>query len=230
MDAVTASTAFEAVLAGLLHKERTGQGQLITVNMLDSIIALQLQEMSVYTQGKVRATRTDEPHAHTYIRAPYGAFETADREITLAFPALPKLGALLDLPELLGMDSEVDGFTQRDTVFRLVAGKLRERTAQEWLELFDANGIWAGPVYGYADIPDDPQVKHNGSLLSYEHPTEGTVTTPGFPIHFTRTPSALRHPTPLVGQHSRDILREAGISEQRVDALLNSGAVTSEQV
>ncbi|WP_405675120.1 CoA transferase [Streptomyces sp. NBC_01511] len=230
VDAVTASTAFEAVLAGLLHKERTGQGQLITVNMLDSIIALQLQEMSVYTQGKVRATRTDEPHAHTYIRAPYGAFETADREITLAFPALPKLGALLDLPELLGMDSEVDGFTQRDTVFRLVAGKLRERTAQEWLELFDANGIWAGPVYGYADIPDDPQVKHNGSLLSYEHPTEGTVTTPGFPIHFTRTPSALRHPTPLVGQHSRDILREAGISEERVDALLNSGAVTSEQV
>lgn len=230
VDAVTASTAFEAVLAGLLHKERTGQGQLITVNMLDSIIALQLQEMSVYTQGKVEATRTGEPHAHTYIRAPYGAFATADREITLAFPELPKLGALLGLPELLGMNSEVDGFTQRDKVFRLVADKLRERTAQEWLELFDANGIWAGPVYGYPDIPEDPQVKHNGTMLTYEHPTEGTITTPGFPIHFTQTPSALRHPTPLAGQHSRDVLLEAGISEERVDALLASGTVTSERV
>lgn len=230
VDAVTASTAFEAVLAGLLHRERTGKGQLITVNMLDSIIALQLQEMSVHTQGKVEATRTEEPHAHTYIRAPYGAFATADKEITLAFPELPQLGALLDLPELLDMESEVDGFTQRDKVFRLVAGKLLERTAQEWLDLFDAHGIWAGPVYGYPDIPEDPQVRHNGSLLTYDHPTEGAVTTPGFPIHFTRTPSTLRHPTPLAGQHSVDVLREAGVDQDRISALLASGTVAGEQV
>ncbi|WP_067134686.1 CaiB/BaiF CoA transferase family protein [Microtetraspora malaysiensis] len=229
VDAVTASTAFEAVLAGLLHKERTGEGQLITVNMLDAIIAFQLQEMSIFTKGGVEAARTDEPHAHVYIRAPYGAFETADREIVLAFPELPLLGRLLDIPELLDMDSERDGHERRDEVFRLVAARLKERGAQEWLDLFDSHGVWAGPVYGYPDVPGDPQVRHNGSLLTYEHPTEGTVTTPGFPIKFSRTPSALRHPTPLVGQHSREVLREAGLSHEKIDAMLASGSISTEQ-
>jgi crotonobetainyl-CoA:carnitine CoA-transferase CaiB-like acyl-CoA transferase len=229
VDAVTASTAFEAALAGLLHRERTGEGQLITVNMLDAIIALQLQEMSVYTQGGVEAVRSEEPHAHVYIRAPYGAFATADREIVMAFPDLPTLGALLDLPELLDMDSERDGHARRDEIFRLVAGRLRGRTAEEWLTLFDEHGIWAGPVYGYPDVPNDPQVKHNGSLLTYEHPTEGTVTTPGFPIKFTRTPSELRHPTPLTGQHTREVLREAGFSDERIDAMIASGSIAAGQ-
>ena len=51
-------------------------------------------------------------------------------------------------------------------------------------------GIWAGPVYDYADVLADPQVQHNGSLVSYDHPTEGRVTTPGFPYRFSATPPA----------------------------------------
>jgi len=94
VDAVTAYTAFEAVLAGLLHRARSGEGQYISVSMLDAIIAFQLQEMSIYSIGHVPQRRTDEPHAHVYIRAPYAAYEAKDgRYIILAFPPLDQLGA-----------------------------------------------------------------------------------------------------------------------------------------
>src|SRR3546814_5579774 len=80
-DAITAYTAFEGALAALLHRERTGEGQLVQVNMLDAMAAVQMQEISVHTVGGKAQTRSAEPHAHSYIRAPYGVFETADHYI-----------------------------------------------------------------------------------------------------------------------------------------------------
>lgn len=228
VDAVTAYTAFEAALAGLLHRERSGEGQYISVSMLDAIIAFQLQEMSVHSIGGVPQKRTEEPHAHVYIRAPYAAYETKDAQfIILAFPPLDQLGTLLEIPELAAMDSERDGHARRDEIHRLVRAKLLERTKDEWLDLFNEEGIWAGPVYGYADVLTDPQVRENESLLTYEHPTEGTVTTPGFPIKFSASPSELRIPTPVTGQHTRELLNEIGFGD-RFDELLADGVVASE--
>jgi crotonobetainyl-CoA:carnitine CoA-transferase CaiB-like acyl-CoA transferase len=224
-DAVTAYTAFESVLAGLLHRERTGEGQYIAVNMLDAIIAFQLQEMSIYLQGGLAQVRTDEPHASVYIRAPYGAFQTSDDDIVLAFPDLKKFGARVDIPELTEMDSERDGHQRRDEIHRLVAAKLVERSAAEWLRLFEQCGIWAGPVYSYENVKDDPQVIENGSIITYEHPTEGTVTTPGFPIKFSLTPSEIRFGAPLNGQHSREILEQLGMSPERVTELAQAGVI-----
>src|SRR3546814_643308 len=82
-DAITAYTAFEGALAALLHRERTGEGQLVQVNMLDAMAAVQMQEISVHTVGGKPQTRSAEPHAHSYIRAPYGVFETADHYIVV---------------------------------------------------------------------------------------------------------------------------------------------------
>src|ERR1700736_6351459 len=95
VDAVTASTAFEAALAALLHRERTGEGQLVTVNMLDAITTLQMQELSIFTVAGKPQTRSAEPHAHVYIRAPYGAFATKDGSIIVSFPNLKKFGELI---------------------------------------------------------------------------------------------------------------------------------------
>lgn len=230
VDAVTAYTAFEAVLAGLLHRARSGEGQYISVSMLDAIIAFQLQELSIYSIGHVPQRRTDEPHAHVYIRAPYAAYEAKDgRYIILAFPPLDQLGALLGIPELAAMDSERDGHARRDEIHRMVKDKLIERTADDWLDLFNEEGIWAGPVYGYQEVLDDPQVKENGSLLTYEHPTEGTVTTPGFPIKFSVTPSELRYPTPVTGQHTRELLEEIGYGD-RVGEFLADGVIAAEEL
>ena len=224
-DAVTAYTAFEGVLAALLHRERTGEGQLVQVNMLDAVIALQMQELSVHTVGGVPQTRSEEVHGHSYIRAPYGIFSTADSYLSLAFAELSVLAEVLAAPELRELDAERDGFVKRDEISRAVSAALREQPTQYWLEKLRDRGVWCGPVYGYADVQGDPQVRHNGSFVTYEHPTEGTVTTPGFPYRFDRTPAEVRRPAPLTGEHTDELLTELGLLDDRRDELVARGVV-----
>ncbi|NIK57750.1 CaiB/BaiF CoA transferase family protein [Kribbella shirazensis] len=226
-DAVTAYTAFEGVLAALLHRERTGEGQLVQVNMLDAVIALQMQELSVHTVGGVPQTRSEEVHAHSYIRAPYGIFTTADGYISLAFANLPVLAEVLDAPQLAGLDAERDGFARRDEIAAAVSTALRRETAEHWMLKLRERGVWCGPVLSYDDLRTDPQVLHNESFVTYEHPTEGTVTTPGFPYRFSRTPADVHRPAPLVGEHTNELLTELGVSPAKRQALLEKGAVVA---
>ncbi|MET9279785.1 CoA transferase [Streptomyces anthocyanicus] len=226
VDAVTASTAFEGVLAALLHRERTGEGQLVTVNMLDAVTTLQMQELSVHTVGGLPQTRSAEPHAHIYIRSPYGAFQTSDGYLVLAFPPLKRLGEILGEDTFLAMEDEEHGWTHRDEIFARTAARLLTRPSRHWLDAFAAAGIWAGPVYGYADLLQDPQIRHNGTFVTYEHPTEGSVTVPGFPYKFSATPPRIDRGAPLVGEHTREVLTEAGLAEKEIEELLAAGAVT----
>ncbi|WP_137156794.1 CoA transferase [Rhizobium sp. FKL33] len=230
VDAITAYTAFEGVLAALLHRERTGEGQLVQVNMLDAITTIQMQELSVFTVGKKEQKRSAEPHAHVYIRAPYGAFATSDGFIIVAFPKLKTLGEVIGEDSFLTMNDEVDTWSRRDEIFAKTRDRLKTRTSAEWLDLLRAADIWCGPVYGYADLVDDAQIKHNGSFVEYDHPTEGRVKTPGFPIRFSKTPSTVERGAPLAGEHSREILREAGYDEARIDQLLAQGVIAASVV
>ncbi len=86
--------------------------------------------------------------------------------------------------------------------------------------------MWAGPVYGYTDLVDDPQIRHNGTFVTYDHPTEGRVKVPGFPYKFSATPPRIDRGAPLTGQHSREILAEAGLGQEEIEELFASGTVT----
>jgi len=227
VDAITAYNAFEGALAALLHRERTGEGQLVQVNMLDAITTIQMQELSVFTVGGKPQTRSAEPHAHVYIRAPYGAFATSDGFIIVAFPKLKTLGEVIGEDSFLTMNDEVDTWARRDEIFARTRDKLKTKTSAEWLELLRAADIWCGPVYGYADLVEDEQIKHNGTFVEYEHPTEGKVKTPGFPIRFSKTPSTVDRGAPITGQDTRDILAEAGYAADKIDALEQSGVIVS---
>jgi len=229
VDAVTASTAFEAVLAALLHRERTGEGQLVQVNMLDAIVALQMQELSVFTVAGKPQQRSAEPHAHVYIRAPYGVFKTKDSYLALAFPKMAVLAQVIDAPKLAALNDEGDTFTHRDMIYAVTRERLLHRTTAEWLAAFEAADAWAGPVYGYADVVSDPQVKHNGTFVEYEHPTEGRIKTPGFPIRFSKTPSRVERGAPLAGQHTREILSDIGWSQDRIEALMKAKVIGEEK-
>lgn len=224
-DAVTASTAFEGVLAALLHRERTGEGQLVTVNMLDALTTLQMQELSVFTVGNKPQTRTAEAHAHTYIRAPYGIFETSDGYLALAFADLTVLGRLIGEPTFEGWSGEVEGWTKRDEIFSRTAARLTTNTTAHWITTLGDAGMWVGPVNDYAALLEDPQIKHNGTFIEYDHPTEGHVKTPGFPYRFSATPPQVYRGAPRVGEHTREVLTEAGIDAATIDAYFAAGAV-----
>jgi crotonobetainyl-CoA:carnitine CoA-transferase CaiB-like acyl-CoA transferase len=218
-DAVTAYSAFEGVLAALLHRERTGEGQKVEVNMLDAMIAMQMQELSVRTVGGVPQTRGHEIHAHTYIRAPYGIFPTSDGYLALAFADLALLGEIFGDEALGRWDAERDGFRHRDEISAAVGAHLRTDTTASWLERLGSRGVWVGPVNSYDDILDDPQVRHNGTFVTYEHATEGTVTTPGFAFRLTATPATVERGAPTVGEHTAEILTELGLAAEEVAAL-----------
>jgi len=225
VDAVTAYTAFEGALAALFHRERTGEGQLVQVNMLDAITTIQMQELSVFTVGGVAQTRSVEPHAHSYIRAPYGVFETSDGYITVAMASLKKLGALIEEPFFADLNDTTDAWKHRDEIYARTKARLKTRTTDAWLALFREADIWCGPVYGYADLVADEQIKHNGTFVEYDHPTEGRVKTPGFPIKFSKSPTTIERGAPLVGQHTREILAEVGRSPDEIETLINAGVV-----
>src|SRR5262249_61918062 len=88
---------------------------------------------------------TSHPPAPCFFRAPYSAFAPAEGYLILAFPPLARLGEVLAIPELTQMDDEVDGHARRDEIHRLVARRLLDRPASEWLALFAEHDIWAGP-------------------------------------------------------------------------------------
>lgn len=224
-DAVTAYCAFEGVLAALLHRERTGEGQKVEVNMLDAIATIQMQELSVYTVGHKPQKRSAEPHAHVYIRAPYGTFATTDGYIALAMPDMKLLARVTEEPRLADYAGERDGWEKRDEIHALVRETLARASTADWFARLDAAGIWCSPVYGYADLVADPQIAHNGTFVEYDHPTEGRVKTPGFPIRFSRTPSQVTRGAPLTGQHTDEVLRDFGFSADEIAAHAASGAV-----
>lgn len=225
VDAVTATASSEAVIAALLHRERTGEGQLVTVNMLDVITTLQMQELSVYTVGHVPQRRSSQPHGHSYIRAPYGIFRTADDFIALAFPVLKELGEIFGEESFLSYDDENDSWKYRDEIFRLTQLHLLKRSAKEWLALFRERGIWVGEVYGYEELLKDPQIAHNNTFVEYEHPTEGLVKTPGFPYKFSATPAQVYNGAPQVGEHTNEVLHSLGYSQAKIDELISTGNI-----
>ena len=224
-DSITAYNAFEGALAALLHRERTGEGQLVQVNMLDAVVTIQMQELSVFTIGNKPQTRSAEPHAHSYIRSPYGVFPTQDGFIVVAFANLAKLGELIGEPAFAGMDDERDSWLHRDEIFAKTRARLATRPSSEWLPLFHQHDIWSGPVYGYADLMTDPQIAHNGTFVEFDHPSEGRVKMPGFPIKFSKTPSAVKRGAPQIGEHTREVLLEAGFTGDAIEKLISAGTV-----
>jgi crotonobetainyl-CoA:carnitine CoA-transferase CaiB-like acyl-CoA transferase len=225
VDAVTAAASSEAVIAALLHRERTGEGQLVTVNMLDVVTTLQMQEISVHTVGKLEQKRSAQPHGHSYIRAPYGVFATSDDYLALAFPSLKQLGELIGEDSFLNYDDEIDSWSHRDEIFEKTQKRLLAKSAKEWLIIFRENGIWAGEVYGYKELVNDPQIAHNGTFVEYDHPTEGHVKTPGFPYKFSQTPAQVYRGAPRVGEDTTEILTGLGYKAEEIKDLLASGNI-----
>jgi crotonobetainyl-CoA:carnitine CoA-transferase CaiB-like acyl-CoA transferase len=224
-DATAAHVAVEGILAALLCRERTGIGQKVEVNLLECVIDLQAQELSVYLTGGVKPRRTAEPTPNVFYEAPIGIYKTADGYITISVGSPEVLGRVLGVDGLETYASRVYEPEARDEFVRLVAQRLLERTTAEWLVDLRAVDYWAGPVYDYATMVADPQVVQNETFIEFEHPTEGRLRLVGFPWKFGRTPGTVRLPQPDVGQHSRAILEELGYSDEEIMKLHSSGSV-----
>jgi crotonobetainyl-CoA:carnitine CoA-transferase CaiB-like acyl-CoA transferase len=106
---------------------------------------------------------------------------------------------------------------------------LASRTKAEWIDAFDAAGVPVGPVHSIGEALAHPQTVARGMVVDLTHPEAGTMRTLGCPIHFSETPTRIARPAPILGEHTREVLREHGFSDAEVDAFVAVGAVAEGQ-
>jgi crotonobetainyl-CoA:carnitine CoA-transferase CaiB-like acyl-CoA transferase len=101
-----------------------------------------------------------------------------------------------------------------------------QRTTAEWLEILDRYKLWAGPVYTYADLVQDPHVQETGMVTSVNHPTIGPLRMPNVPLKMSDTPAEIRLPPPGLGEQTDSVLQEIlGYDNQRLQQLHAAGAI-----
>jgi crotonobetainyl-CoA:carnitine CoA-transferase CaiB-like acyl-CoA transferase len=202
------------VLAALYERNRTGLGQRIDINLLDSILSLATQELSVYFNTGHEPRRSEAGMGHPYIGAPMGVYKTLDGYIVIAMMPLGKIAELVGISGFEGIDSR-NFLENRDDIKHKLEPGFASKTTAKLLEIFLEADIWAAPVNTFPGVTSDPQVQHNRSIIDFDHPTAGKFRTIGPPIKFSRTPSRVQRP-PLTGEHSAEILKELGYSDQEI--------------
>ena len=107
----------------------------------------------------------------------------------------------------------------------LLEETLSQHTTGYWRELLDAAGVVAGPIYDMEQVYQDPQAQARDMMVDLEDPELGTLHNIGIPVKLSATPGSIRRRAPALGEHSVEVLRESGFSQDEVNALLESGVV-----
>lgn len=224
-DVMTGYQAAIGILAALQHRERSGEGQHVEVDMFSVVLDAQLQEFVTYLNTGKSPQRTEERTAHGSIPAPYGVYKTADGWFTLSMAPLFLLGEVLDDDWLRGLTHYNDGHVYRDKVYARIRSSFLGRTTAEWIEICDRHNVWAGPVLDYAGVAEEPHVIETGMIVEQPDPRGGVVRTIRPPLKLSGTNATIRRGAPILGADTTGILAELGYDEGRIDGLLASGTI-----
>ena len=212
------------VLAALLERARTGEGLHVDVSMLRAALDLQL-EVATYFLNGAGLEKSPTGLASTFHPAPYGTYATRDGWLVLSMVPLAPLADALELPELRRHAAVAWNFDEREAVAALIEPVLRARTTAEWLARLEPRGIWTAPVHTHAETFADPAVRAADATEEIEHPVAGRVTLLRFPVEFSTGRAGVRRLPPAAGEHTEEILREAGYADAEIRELRAGGAV-----
>jgi formyl-CoA transferase len=219
--------ALVGLLAAVEHRHRSGAGQHVDTSLVDAGVALSVWEATEYFSGIGVPAALGSAHR---MNAPYQAIRCADGYITLGAAnerLFRRLSEVLGHPEWLEQAEFADN-ASRVAHRRRLAGEIEAITARRprshWLALLEANDIPCGPINNYEQVFADPQVIAREMVVETEHPTLGRLKTLGSPIKMSATPPDVSRRAPQLGEHTDEVLREAGFSDDEIRALRQSGA------
>jgi crotonobetainyl-CoA:carnitine CoA-transferase CaiB-like acyl-CoA transferase len=220
--------AVAGVAAAYAHKLRTGRGQLVDTSLLEA--ALQ----QTYWQAAIHFATGESPgpggSAHP-LTAPYQAFHASDGWINIGGANQPNWERIADVLEHPEWRDDPRFATNSARMANLAAltslmnTVLSTRTKTEWIARFDAAGVPVGPVHSIGEALAHPQTLARGMVVDVAHPQAGPTKALGCPIHFSATPTQITRPAPLLGEHTREVLREHGYTDDDIEGFIAAGVV-----
>jgi formyl-CoA transferase len=210
------------ILSALAARERTGEGQVVDTSLFEGALALSIWETAeLWATGRAPG-KLGSAHRLT---APYQALRTADGHLTVAGNTQPqweKLCAVIGREELVDdarFTTNADRMANRPQLVAELEAALAADTTDAWVARLEEAGIAAGPIHDYAEVFADPHTRAREMEVTVEHPEEGTVRGLGIPVKLSATPGSVRRAAPLLGEHTAEVLREAGLSDAEIAAL-----------
>lgn len=232
-DPVSGIHAAVAVLAALEHRRRTGEGQWIDMSLNECGAIFGAEALVGYAAtGQVPGPRGNRDPRF----APSGVYRCAGADhwaavVVQADDEWPELALAIDRPDLAGDPglATVDGrLARHDEIDEAVSAWTASRESYQVARHLQRVGVSAAPVLANWQMLADPHLHHRGFFQPIEHPVVGVYPTATWPWHFSRTPAQLRRPAPLFSEHNREVLREIGLTDERVEALYASGVTADE--
>ena len=222
---IVAAMGVSAAYARMLQ---TGLGQKVDTSLFEAAITQTYWQSAIAFATGVAPGPMGSAHP---LNGPYQAFQTADGWINVGAANQRNWLRFLDVigaPELNDdprFASNHDRMQHLGELEEILNGYLRQEASAVWLERMERAGLPAGPVLDILEMQADPQANWREMIVEMDHPVAGRVKTLGHPVKFSETPASLRRAAPVLGQHSREVLQEAGYDAGEIEAMVASGAV-----
>ncbi|WP_198134914.1 CaiB/BaiF CoA transferase family protein [Roseovarius sp. 217] len=222
---IVAAMGVSAAYARMLQ---TGQGQKVDTSLFEAAITQTYWQSAIAFATGVAPGPMGSAHP---LNGPYQAFQTADGWINVGAANQRNWLRFLDVigaPELNDdsrFASNHDRMQHLKQLEDILNDHLRHETSEVWLDRMERAGLPAGPVLDILQMQADPQAHARDMIVEVDHPVAGQVKTLGHPVKFSETPASIRRAAPTLGQHSREVLHEAGYAADQITAMIASGAV-----
>jgi crotonobetainyl-CoA:carnitine CoA-transferase CaiB-like acyl-CoA transferase len=223
VDKLTGATLASMIGMALFHRERTGQGQEIHLPMMETILSFTLVEHMWHGTLGEPEKGLGYPRMLTPHRRPY---PTKDGYISVIAHSNAQWGKLFEAmgkPELIN-DPRFSSVQARskniDAVYATLTEGMKLRSTEEWLAELRPADIPCGKANCLDDLFTEPYLTETGYFESHHHPVEGDVVIPAIPARFSKSPPNVHRPWPMLGEHNREILREAGYAETEIDNII----------
>ena len=222
-DYYCAALACQAVLAALFVRERTGRGQRVQTSLLQAVLALQSGSVVDYPGREIVLRETPT----------YRLYRGGDGE--WFFLAVGNQSFWTKLCKVIGREDLVrdprfgSWLSRRDhadALMPLLEEAFGSRPAAEWVEILTASDIPAALTQTLQQFMRDPAVQHHRMTVTYDHPELGSLTLMGQPLRFSETQAPDAGPPPTLGQHTDEVLRQAGYADHEIADLRRRGVVT----